>query len=123
MNLVFIENTPGSGQIIVVSEVFDGRVVSRRLQPGDSARIVTSRFKSIVIDEEVVAARGLAGSVGRGEKASADSEPQRPSAAPPCRREVGRLLAYRPRRTAASEARVVERGNAFENSTKTALSE
>jgi hypothetical protein len=61
MTLVFIENAPGSGQIIVVSEAFNDCVVSRRLEPGDSARIAISRFKSIVIVEEDVAGQGLAG--------------------------------------------------------------
>lgn len=123
MNLVFIENTPGSGQIIVISEVFDGRVVSRRLQPGDSARIVTSRFKSIVIDEEVVAARGLVESVGHREKISAVPDGLRPSARPPRRREVGRSLTQHPRRSSASEAPVVEWGRASKTSAKTTLSE
>lgn len=60
MTLVFIENAPGSGQVIVVSEAFKDCVVSRRLKPGDSARIAMSRFKSIVIDDEAVATQGLA---------------------------------------------------------------
>jgi hypothetical protein len=99
MNLVFIENTPGSGQIITVSEVFNGCVVSHRLEPGDSARIVTSRFKSIVIDEEVVSDQGLANPADRRENPSPDSDGLRP----PRRREVGRSLAHRLRRNVSSE--------------------
>lgn len=55
MTLVFIENTAGSGQIITVSEAFDNCVVSRKLKPGDSARIAVSRHKTIVIDDEACA--------------------------------------------------------------------
>ena len=99
MNLVFIENTPGSGQIITVSEVFNGCVVSHRLEPGDSARIVTSRFKSIVIDEEIVADQGLADPAGYRETSSPGSDGPRQ----PRRREVGRSLAHRLRRAVAGE--------------------
>jgi hypothetical protein len=71
MTLVFIENAPGSGQIIVVSEAFNDCVVSRRLEPGDSARVAISRFKSIVIVEEVDADQALAGPAGQWQGARA----------------------------------------------------
>jgi hypothetical protein len=60
MTLVFIENAPGSGQIIIVSEAFNDHVMSRRLRPGESVRIAISQFKSIVIDDEAVVNQRLA---------------------------------------------------------------
>ena len=59
MTVVFIENVWGSGQNITVAEAFKDHIVSHRLKPGDNVRIAASRFKSISIDEEVAAARGL----------------------------------------------------------------
>jgi hypothetical protein len=121
MNLVFIENAPGSGQIIIVSEAFEHCVVSRRLEPGDSARIVMSRFKSIVIDEEVVAAKGLADPAGHWDRSSADSDDLRPPAGSPRRREGGRSLAYRLRRSAEGEVPAGDRERELINSRKIAL--
>ena len=60
MTLVFIENAPGSGQVVIVSEAFDDHVMSRRLKPGESVRIAISRFKSIVIDDETLVNQRLA---------------------------------------------------------------
>lgn len=122
MNLVFIENTPGSGQIIIVSEVFEGSVVSRRLEPGDSARIVISRFKSIAIDEEVVAVQGLSDPAGHRDDARVHSDDLRPPTGPPRRRDVGRSFAHRLRRPAASSVRAVEQDDEVKKSGKTALS-
>jgi len=69
MTIVFIENVWGSGQIITVSEAFKDHVVSRRLEPGDNLRIAVSRFKSISIDEEAVAAGGVnVAAEGRGRR-------------------------------------------------------
>jgi hypothetical protein len=52
MTLVFIENLFGSGQIITVSESFDGYVLEHRLKPGENRRLALSRFKSVVVNEE-----------------------------------------------------------------------
>jgi hypothetical protein len=121
MNLVFIENAPGSGQIIVISEVFEGCVVSRRLEPGDSARVVMSRFKSIVIDEEVVAARELADAAGRCEEPGAHSDELRPRARLPRRREGGRSLTHHLRRSVANEANTSDPQRQLEISRKSAF--
>jgi hypothetical protein len=51
MNILFIENELGSGQIFTVLEDFGNRVVERQLRPGENARIVVSRFKSVVVTE------------------------------------------------------------------------
>jgi len=66
MTIVFIENARGSGQIITVSEAFRDHVVSRRLKPGENARILVSPFKSISIDEEAIAASAPAAGGRRG---------------------------------------------------------
>jgi hypothetical protein len=52
MTLVFIENVFGSGQIITISESFDGCVLEHRLKPGENRRLALSRFKSVVVNEE-----------------------------------------------------------------------
>ncbi|MDB5431140.1 MAG: hypothetical protein JWP35_2256 [Caulobacter sp.] len=51
MNILFIENEFGSGQIFTVLEDFGNRVVERQLRPGENARIIVSRFKSVVVTE------------------------------------------------------------------------
>jgi len=51
MTIVFIENVLGSCQVIQVLEDFGDYVVEHKLQPGDSARIAASRFKSIIVNE------------------------------------------------------------------------
>ena len=51
MSIVFIENVPGSGQVITVMEEFRGRLIKHDLRPGDNARIAVSRFKSVVVSE------------------------------------------------------------------------
>jgi hypothetical protein len=54
MNIVFIENILGSGQVITVQEDFGDNVFERDLKPGENTRIVVSRFKSLVIKERAV---------------------------------------------------------------------
>jgi hypothetical protein len=95
MNLVYIENAPGSGQTIIVSEAFETCVVSHRLEPGDSTRIAISRFKSIVIDDVTLAAAGLSGLAGRRETSSPRQDASGRPARPHRRREGGRTSAYR----------------------------
>lgn len=51
MNILFIENEFGSGQIFTVLEDFGNRVVERQLRPGENARIIVSQFKSVVVTE------------------------------------------------------------------------
>lgn len=51
MNIVVIENVLGSGQVITVLEDFGDSIVERDLKPGEHARIVVSRFKSVVLKE------------------------------------------------------------------------
>jgi hypothetical protein len=54
MNILFIENEYGSGQIFTVLEDFGNRVVERQLRPGENARIVVSQFKSVVVTERSI---------------------------------------------------------------------
>ena len=115
MNLVFIENARGSGQTIIVSEAFEHCVVSHRLEPGDSARIAMSRFKSIVIDDEAVATQGL-------EKSSADSDGSSPPAGPRRRGRGGRSLVYRLRRSVGREVRASDQDHELKKAERTALS-
>jgi hypothetical protein len=49
--LIFIENVLGSGQIVKLTEDFGDHSVCRELQPGDSARVVISPFKSVMVRE------------------------------------------------------------------------
>ncbi|WP_425999676.1 hypothetical protein [Caulobacter sp. DWR1-3-2b1] len=51
MNMVLIENTVGSSQVITIIEEFAGHSVSRDLNPGDAARIPVGQFKSITVRE------------------------------------------------------------------------
>ena len=51
MNMVFIENTAGSSQVITIIEEFAGHSVSRDLNPGDNASIAVGQFRSIVVRE------------------------------------------------------------------------
>jgi hypothetical protein len=51
MNVLFIENELGSGQVFTVLEDFGDRVVERLLRPGENTRVLVSRFKSIVVTE------------------------------------------------------------------------
>jgi hypothetical protein len=56
--LIYVENVLGSGQRVKLVEDFGDRSVSRHLQPGESARLVVSPFKSITVEEEPVAQHG-----------------------------------------------------------------
>ena len=51
MNMVLIENTAGSSQVITIIEEFAGHSVSRDLNPGENTRIPVGQFKSIVVRE------------------------------------------------------------------------
>ena len=51
MNMVLIENTAGSSQVITIIEEFAGHSVSRDLNPGEHTRIPVGQFKSIVVRE------------------------------------------------------------------------
>ena len=51
MNMVFIENTAGSSQVITIIEEFAGHSVSRDLNPGENTHIPVGQFKSIVVRE------------------------------------------------------------------------
>ncbi len=51
MSIVFIENVLGSGQIVTIAETFNRQTVQRNLKPGESARFVTSAFKSLMVNE------------------------------------------------------------------------
>ncbi len=55
MTVVLIENLKASGQTITVSEAIEGRVVFRRLAPGESLRVAVSRFKSLSIEQAAAA--------------------------------------------------------------------
>jgi hypothetical protein len=52
MTLVFIENMFGSGQIVTISESFNGCVLEHGLKPGENRRLALSRFKSVVVNEQ-----------------------------------------------------------------------
>lgn len=56
MTIIFIENVLGSCQAIQVLEDFGNYVVEHKLQPGENARIVASRFKSIIVNENAAVA-------------------------------------------------------------------
>jgi hypothetical protein len=56
MTIIYIENVLGSGQIVTVAETFKTRTVERHLRPGENGRFFTSAFKSIVVNETMVAA-------------------------------------------------------------------
>lgn len=60
MTIIFIENVLGSGQIVTVAETFKDQTIEHHLRPGESGRFFTSAFKSIVVNETMVAARGAA---------------------------------------------------------------
>lgn len=51
MNMVFIENTAGSSQVITIIEEFAGHSISRDLNPGENTHIPVGQFKSIVVRE------------------------------------------------------------------------
>jgi hypothetical protein len=51
MNMVLIENTAGSSQVITIIEEFAGHSVSHDLNPGEHTRIPVGQFKSIVVRE------------------------------------------------------------------------
>jgi len=55
MTIIFIENVLGSGQIVTVAETFRKLTVERYLRPGESGRFLMSPFKSIVVNEGIVA--------------------------------------------------------------------
>jgi hypothetical protein len=53
--LIYIENVLGSGQVVKLTEDFGDYSVCRDLQPGESARLVVSPFKSIAVEEAPLA--------------------------------------------------------------------
>jgi hypothetical protein len=56
MTIIYIENVLGSGQIVTVAETFRKQTIERSLRPGESGRFLMSPFKSIVVNESILAA-------------------------------------------------------------------
>lgn len=56
MTIIVIENASGSGRAVTVAETFETQTIDRNLRPGESARLLLSPFRSIVIHEAALAA-------------------------------------------------------------------
>jgi hypothetical protein len=55
---IYVENVLGSGQAVSVIEDFGDYSVNRELQPGESARLIVSPFKSIRMRESPLVCAG-----------------------------------------------------------------